>query len=275
MKLLKVLDFGCGELMGHSSAPEFESFVFLEEATGKSKEKILVSKEQIKGEDFLKFKNYLARRIKGEPWQYIIGSTNFLGFDIFTEKGVFIPRAETELMALQAVRKLKNFDNPYILEIGCGTGAISISIASGIRKAKIVATDISRRAVKLCKKNIDYHNLSGRINVVCADLLGCFVNSEKFDMIITNPPYIPENNLKQIDGVVKREPVLALNGGVGGAQIINEILKFSFDKLKNGGLIFIEIDSSNIPYIIIPEDLSCSVESDQYNRIRFLFGVKI
>jgi len=275
MKLLKVIDFGCGELRDFSLAPEFESFVFLEEATGKSKEKILVSEEQIKEEDFLKFKNYLARRIKGEPWQYIIGSTNFLGFDIFTEKGVFIPRAETELMALQAVSKLKNFNNPYILEIGCGTAAISISIVSGIKKAKIIATDISRKAVKLSKKNIDYHNLSGRISVVCADLLGCFGNSEKFDMIITNPPYIPEKDLMQIDDVVKREPVLALNGGVGGAQIINEILKSSFDKLKNGGLIFIEIDSSNIPYMIIPDGLRCLYEKDQYNRIRFLLGVKI
>ncbi len=275
MKLLKVIDFGCGELRDFSLAPEFESFVFLEEATGKSKEKILVSEEQIKEEDFLKFKNYLARRIKGEPWQYIIGSTNFLGFDIFTEKGVFIPRAETELMTDQAVRKLKNFDNPYILEIGCGTGAISISIASGIKKAKIIATDISRKAVKLSKKNIDYHNLSRRISVVCVDLLGCFGNSGNFDMIITNPPYIPEKDLMQIDDVVKSEPSLALNGGVGGAQIINEILKCSSDKLKDGGLILIEIDYSNIPYIVIPEDLSCSIEKDQYNRIRFLSGVKI
>ena len=275
MKLLEVFDMGSKELSGYSSAPEFESFVFLEEATGVSKERILVYDEQIKEEDFSKFKEYLIRRVEGEPWQYIVGSTDFLGLHIFTEKGVYIPRAETELMTIQAIKSLENFDNPSILEIGCGTGAISISIASFIKKASIIAIDVSEKSVELCKKNVNYHKLGRQIDVICTDLFECFGGAGNFDMIISNPPYIPEEDLDKVEDVVKREPILALNGGYGGSQIINKILKCCTDQLKKGGLIFIEIDSSNIPHIVIPDNLKCSYGEDQYNRIRFMYGVKI
>lgn len=275
MNLLEVLNFGFEELLEQSFDPEFESMVFLEEATGKTKEEILVNNEQIMEYDFLKFKNYLHRRSKGEPWQYIVGNTNFIGLEIFSEKGVFIPRSETELMTVHAISKLRNFKNPLVLEIGCGTGAISISIASSIKKARIIATDISKKAIRLSKKNIDRHNLKERISVVNADLLECFGNLKKFDMIISNPPYIPDKGLDEVDDLVKKEPVLALNGGVGGVRIINKILKYSARILKRGGLIFIEIDSLNVPYIVIPKDLTCQYEKDQYNRVRFLYGVKV
>ncbi len=275
MNLLEVLDFGIEELCEHSFYPEFESFVFLEEATGKTKEKIFVNNQQIGEDDFLKFKDYLHRRINGEPWQYIVGSTNFLGLEIFVRNGVFIPRPETELMTVYAIRKLKNFKDPFVLEIGCGTGAISISIASVIAKSRIIATDISKEAIKLSSKNIDRLDLKERISVVNADLLECFGSSKKFDMIISNPPYIPNKELDEVDNLVKKEPVLALNGGVGGVRIINKILKYSSGILKRGGLIFIEIDFLNMPYIVIPKNLKCEYQKDQYNKIRFLYGVKL
>ncbi len=275
MKLLEVLDFGSRELTEYSSYPEFESFILLEEATGKSRGEILIDEEGIRKEDFFIFKSYLARRIKGEPWQYIIGKTNFLGFDIFTEKGIFIPRAETEFMTASAIKRLNEFDNPCVLEIGCGTGSISIAIASNFKTAKIVATDVSKEAVGLCKKNVDYHNLGSRIDIVCADLLDCFDNSETFDMIISNPPYISERDLKKLDIVVKNEPISALNGGYRGVSIINKILDSSSRKMKKGGCIFIELDSSNIPYLEVPESVNYSIYDDQFGRNRILYGFKI
>lgn len=275
MKLLEVLEFGRKELAEYSSDPEFESFVFLEEVTGKSRGEILVVEESIRKEDFFIFKSYLARRVRGEPWQYIIGKTNFLGFDVFTRKEVFIPRAETEFLTVSAIRRLKEFNNPYVLEIGCGTGAVSIAIASNIKTAKIVATDVSKEAVNLCKKNVDYHNLGSRIDIICADLLDCFDNSITFDMIISNPPYISKKDLRKLDIVVKNEPMLALNGGNQGVSIINEILNCSPYRLKKGGCIFIELDGSNIPYIKIPKLINCSINNDQYDRRRILQGVRI
>jgi release factor glutamine methyltransferase len=275
MKLLEVLDFGSSELTEYSSDPEFESFIFLEEVTGKSKGEILIDEEDIKKEDFFMFKRYLARRMKGKPWQYIIGKANFLGLDIFIEKGIFIPRPETEFMTVFAIKRLKEFNNPYVLEIGCGTGAISIAIASNIKTAKIVATDVSKEAVTLCKKNVDYHNLASRIDIICADLLDCFDNSVTFDMIISNPPYISERDLKKLDIVVRNEPVLALNGGYQGVSIINKILESSRYKIKRGGCIFVELDGSNIPYLEIPESISYSVYDDQYERNRILYGVRL
>lgn len=275
MKLLEVLDLGSRELTEHSSFPEFESFILLEEATGKSKGEILIDEEDIKKEDFLIFKSYLARRIKGEPWQYIIGRINFLGLDIFIDKGIFIPRVETEFMTVSAIERLKGFNNPRVLEIGCGTGAISIAIASNIKTAKIVATDVSKEAVSICRKNVKYHNLGKRIDIICADLLNCFNDSGTFDMIISNPPYISERDLKKLDIVVKREPISALNGGYRGVSIINKILDSSSHKIKKGGCIFIELDSSNMPYLEVPESVSYSVYNDQFGRNRILYGVKL
>jgi release factor glutamine methyltransferase len=275
MRLVEVLDLGREELTGYSSNPEFESLVFLEEATGKTKEKIYVDKEEIDKKDLIRFKNYLKRRVNGEPWQYIIGCTNFLGFQIFTDSKVFIPRPETEWMALSAIRKLKNVENPFILEVGTGTGAISISIASFIDSANIIATDISREAVRLCKRNVNYHDLDGRIDIICANLFDCFDNSRSFDMVISNPPYIPEKNLVTLDDVVKKEPMAALNGGDRGVTVINAILENSTDMLNREGHVFIEIDSSNIPYIKVPKSINYSILDDQFGRNRIFYGVKI
>lgn len=273
--LLEILDFGKRKLSGCSSDPEFESFVFLEEATGKNRSEILIDEQDMKEEDFLKFRNYLARRITGEPWQYIVGKVNFLGFDIFIEKGVFIPRPETECMVVQAIEELNSLDNPLVLEIGSGSGAIGVAVASNVKGAKIVATDISKEALGLCKKNIEYHGLGSRIDIIRADLMDCFVNSQIFDMIISNPPYIPEDELEKLDVVVKREPELALNGGDGGVSIINRILNCSTSRLKIGGFIFIELDASNIPHLEVPKSFKYSIYNDQYGRKRILQGVKI
>lgn len=274
-KLIEILDFGKKELTEYSSDPEFESLIFLEESTGKSRGEILACESDIEKEDFFKFRGYLDRRITGEPWQYIVGKVNFLGFDIFCEEGVFIPRPETEFMTVSAIKQLKKLDNPYVLEIGCGTGAIGVAIASNINEAKIIATDVSKEAINLCERNINYHNLGSQIDIIRTDLLNCFDDSEFFDMIISNPPYIPEKDLKKLDIVVKKEPELAFNGGYGGVAIINKILDASVYKLKRGGFIFIELDDSNIPHIKIPNSINYSIDDDQYGRKRILRGVKI
>jgi release factor glutamine methyltransferase len=273
--MLDLLDFGSKELRGYSSDPEFESFIFLEKTTGKKREEILVDEEGIKKEDFDKFKGFLKRRIAGEPWQYIVGKTNFLGFDILTEKEVFIPRPETEFMADLAIKRLKAFDNPFILEIGCGTGAISIAIAGKIKEAEILATDISKRAIDLCKKNVYCNNLEGRIDIICADLMDCFSGLLSFDMIISNPPYISLEDIEKLDLVVKNEPELALDGGSGGVYFINKILEDYVDRLNSGGFIIIEIDDSNIPHLEIPASINYSIIKDQYGKNRILQGVKI
>ena len=275
MRLLEALNFGIKKLEECSLSPEFESIIFLEETTGKKKEDILINNIKIKDSEILVFKDYLNRRVNGEPWQYIVGKMDFLGFEIFTEKGVFIPRPETELMALRAINKLNEFNYSRVIEIGCGTGAISISIAGKIKNAKVIATDISKQAVRICKKNIEYHKLKDKINVVCSDLFKCFSRGDNFDMIISNPPYILKKNLDKIDTVVKKEPLLALDGGDYGVDIINEILGSASKFLKTSGLIFIEIDPSDLPYINIPKNLKCSYQKDQYSKIRFLYGVKL
>jgi methylase of polypeptide subunit release factors len=106
-------------------------------------------------------------------------------------------------------------------------------------------------------------------------LFDCFDKRVSFDMIISNPPYIPEKDLETLDDIVKKEPILALNGGEEGVAVINTILKRANHLLRRGGHIFIEIDGLNIPYIEVPKSINYSILDDQFGRNRILSGVKI
>ncbi len=274
MRLLEALDFGVVQLKPCSGSAEFETMTLLEEVTHKSKEVILSDNDKINEEEFVQFKEYLSRRIQGEPLQYIIGRTNFLGIDIFTKKKAFIPRPETELMTYYAILELKKIKNPIILEIGTGTGVIAISMALKLKEARIFATDISEEALQLCMKNIQHYKLEERITLIGADSLEPFKSKEQFNLIISNPPYIPEKEMQNLDPLVKREPELALNGGMGGIQIINRILKSSPDLLRKKGILFLELDGSNIPHLKVPKKLSYLILDDEFGRKRILKGIK-
>lgn len=194
-------------------------------------------------EELSSFRNLIKRRLNNEPVQYITEKTEFMGYEIETPTGVFIPRQETEILVYIVKNwidreKLTNF---ILYDIGTGTGAIAIFFAAQYSQAKIYASDISRDAVVCAKRNIERNKLSGRIVVLTGNLLYPFKDTEKADVIISNPPYIPTSELNDLPEIVKKEPREALDGGEKGLNFIERIIKEAREFLKPNGLLAIEM----------------------------------
>lgn len=195
------------------------------------------------------YRSLIRRRLKREPLQYIIGHQEFWSLDFLVSPAVLIPRPETELLVEEALklRERNLFSNscyPKILDLGTGSGVIAISLAKEIQNATLVASDISFEALALAKDNARYHNLNGRITFCQGDLWQPFSHSSvSFDMIISNPPYIPSEAFKALPPEVRYyEPRVALDGHENGMYFIKRIIKESEMYLKPGGWLLIEMD---------------------------------
>lgn len=185
-----------------------------------------------------KFYRYFKRLKKGEPVQYILKKTEFYSLDFYVNKGVLIPRPETEILVEEALRLIDN--NSAVLDIGAGSGAISISIAKN-STCSIIALEKSPEAIAILKKNILNHKLSTRIKLLNSDL---FPKDKTvlFDVIVSNPPYISEKDWEKLDEKVKKfEPKMALVGGEKGTELIDKIISESKCFLKKKGWLLIEI----------------------------------
>ena len=195
------------------------------------------------------YRSLIKRRLKREPLQYIIGHQEFWSLTFFVNPAVLIPRPETELLIEEAlkIREKYCFSDSYplkILDLGTGSGAIAISLAKEIENATIWASDISSEALDLAKDNAKHHGLNGKITFCQGDLLQPFSHtSMKFDMIISNPPYIPSDSFKTLPPEVQYyEPRIALDGHENGMHFIKRIINESEIYLKSGGWLLIEMD---------------------------------
>ncbi len=274
MRLNEALDYGIKKLYKYSDSPEYESMVLLQEVSDKSREEILINNESINRKIFDNFEKIINKRINGYPIQYIIEKTNFLGIEINVNHNTFIPRPETEYMTHLAINDFDLIQNPNILEIGTGSGVIAISLALNLPASQIIATDISLEALYICKKNILYHNLEEKIFPVCTDTIESIRLNSIFDMIISNPPYIAKDEFGNLSELVKKEPMIALDGGINGTKLINQILKISSVMLKRDGILYIELSKNNIKYLDIPDNLDYKILKDQFNEKRILRALK-
>ncbi len=243
--------------------PAWASEILLLYITGKKKIDIYLDREVKVGERERKyFINAINRLTSGEPIQYIIGETFFMDVVINIKKGVFIPRPETELIVEQALKEIFPVKTASILDIGTGSGVIAISLAHFRKGVEIVATDISEIAIKQARENAKINGVRDDICFVISDMYAALKQEKKFDLIISNPPYIPDTEISRLPPNVLQEPMIALNGGKNGMQAINRIIQESELYLKNNGKVVIEIDPDNIEYLDIPE----------YYRYKFIQG---
>ncbi|MEM2174931.1 MAG: peptide chain release factor N(5)-glutamine methyltransferase [Candidatus Micrarchaeia archaeon] len=191
--------------------------------------------------------NICEKRKDDIPLPYLLKKAYFLDLELFIEKGVFIPRAETELL----ISLLENYDNKknvrYIIDLGVGTGNLTIALARIFKEALIIGTDISKKALRVAKKNIEKYSLEKQIKLFYADLF-YFPGYQKylnhFDLIVSNPPYVNKKDYKNLPKAVKNyEDKKALYGGEDGLMIIKRILKEGKNFLSSNGKIVLEIDS--------------------------------
>ena len=168
----------------------------------------------------------VARRANREPLQHIIGDTSFRGFIIKCDTRALVPRPETEMLVDMAKESLKGIENPFIVEVGTGTAAISIACAKEIAGAKVLATDISEDALSLARENADANELganaeSSNLTFAQGDLLDAVTATDKIDCLIANLPYIPDGEKGKLQPEVdKFDPALALYGGPDGLDLV-------------------------------------------------------
>lgn len=219
----------------------------IQEATSKARRLLAftlgVSKEYLVINELLEvsienknvFEAYIARIIEGEPIQYILGTQEFMGIEFLVNKNVLIPQPDTEILVEETIKLAKTMNKPKILDLCTGSGAIAVAIKKYMPEAKVWASDISKEALKIAKQN-DKEN---RIKFIESNL---FENiKEKFDIIVSNPPYIKTEEIKTLSKEVQNEPKLALDGGQDGLDFYKKIVKEAIKHLNEDGYLCLEI----------------------------------
>ena len=184
---------------------------------------------------------YFQRRADREPLQYIRGTQEFYGFDFEVTPDVLIPRPETEMLVERALEAINEVKEPRILDLGTGTGCIPISILRCIPNATGVAVDISPAALAVAARNAERNGVAGRLKLIRSDLFENIPAAE-FDLIVSNPPYVPESDVAHLQPEVRdHEPHVALTDGGDGVSIIGRITEDSRHFLTPGGVLLVEM----------------------------------
>ncbi len=190
----------------------------------------------------------IQKRIDKIPLQYITEHQEFMGMDFLIEKGVLIPRPETEILVEEVIKRLKNYkysNNLKVVDLGTGTGIIAVSIAKFIEEIIIYATDISKKSLQVALKNAQKHYCKDKIIFIQGDLFKPFIGrieKNSLDGIISNPPYINSYDFKSLPPEIKNnEPKIALSGGIDGLDYYRKIIRKSPYYLKKNGFIALEV----------------------------------
>ncbi|KPL15928.1 hypothetical protein AMJ74_00280 [candidate division WOR_3 bacterium SM1_77] len=220
---------------------------------------------------FLKMK--LLQLKQGVPIEYITKKVYFLNYVLRIYPGVFIPRLETEYF-IELIEKMPYFAPKEILEIGTGCGAISIALAGVFPNATITATDVSEIALSCAQENIETYNLQKRMTLLRRNMFDGI--SETFDLIVSNPPYIPRSRLQSLPKSVKEfEPIVAIDGGENGTHFIHKLIKAGRPHLNEDGIMAVEIDESQVKPLqkFLSSNISTpfSFKKDLFSRFRYLF----
>lgn len=187
------------------------------------------------------FRRLIERRAAGEPLQYLTGHQEFFKLDFDVTPDVLIPRPETEAIVEIALELLKGNANPFIADIGAGSGCVAISLLHELRDAHAIATDISPLALQIAQRNADRHGVTDRLTVIESD---CFakVNPDRpFSLIASNPPYIRDDEMETLQREVGYEPRTALAGGPDGLDIVSRLLREASPFLRPDGHFVFEI----------------------------------
>ena len=204
------------------------------------KEVVINRKINIKINEINTYKNLIRRRKLGEPVAYIVKNKEFWKHSFYVDKNVLIPRPDSEIIIQEALKVIDIKNKGFILDIGTGSGCLVISLAKERPNFFYSAIDISKKAIKVAKINAKMHQLENRIKFYQSCVDNFFKG--KYDLIISNPPYINKFKLKYLDkDIFGFEPLIALEGGLYGSSILNKVIKKSSSLLKVGGKLILEI----------------------------------
>ena len=226
---------------GNIEEPKLKARLLMQYVLNKSRQYVIVNdREEL---DNIKEKQYLEEiKIlkKGVPIEHITHQKEFMKLSFFVDKNVLIPRQDTEILVEEVINIAKKNNAKKILDLCTGSGAIAVSLAKYLPQAEITAIDISNEALKIAKKNAISNNVENQITFISSDMF-TNLNEEKFDIIVSNPPYIKTNVIKNLDIQVQNEPYIALDGGKDGLDFYKKIINESYQYLKYNGYLCLEI----------------------------------
>lgn len=204
------------------------------------KNKIIIEKEKevekIKEEEY---KKYIKEIVQGKPIQYIINNQEFMKLNFFVNENVLIPQPDTEILVEKVLEIVKKNMESKILDICTGSGAIGISLAYYINKAKLTVADISSKALEISKINAKRNNVEEKIKFINSDMFEKI--EEKYNIIVSNPPYIKTNIIPTLDKQVQNEPYIALDGGKDGLKFYRILIDEAPKHLEKDGILIFEI----------------------------------
>ena len=242
--------------------------------TGKTQEAIIADQQMYASESqCAQMEALVARILSGEPLAYVLGEWEFYGMTLTVDKNVLIPRDDTCAVTALAVRQaLFLQDTPRILDLCTGSGCIGLAIATRVKDARVTLADISRQALAVAKKNIVDHHMTSRVSCVTADALekpASYLG--KFDLIVSNPPYITSQEMLELPKSVKDfEPELALHGGEDGLDFYRAIASNYREALKPGGYLCFEFgmgQGDDVCGILVENGYTILERSRDYNDI--------
>lgn len=210
----------------------------------------------------------LMRRAEGEPVQYILHSAYFMGLKFYVDDRVLIPRQDTETLVEAVIVALHELESPDVLDLCAGSGAIGLSVKTLIPSANVTLTDISRDALDVARRNA--HELNAEVDIRHGDLFRA-VGRDRFDLIASNPPYIPHGDLAGLQREVRREPVLALDGGSDGLDVYRRIASEAGAHLNPGGYLYLEVGIGEAERVL--ELVTAGVERAQSGILNDLNGI--
>ena len=231
---------------------------------------------EVSGQQQAALDSNLERRFDREPLAYILGQREFYGISVMVTPAVLIPRPETEGLVEHALfMALMGMESTEltIADVGTGSGAIAINLAIHLPAAKIFAVDVDDAVLDVASFNIRAHGVADRVSLAIGDLLDAV--PEPVDLIVANLPYIPTDRIPTLQPEVQKEPELALDGGPDGLDLVRRLLVQAEDKLKDHGIILLELDPEQVPVVQelalkhFPES-STSVEQDLAHLDRIL-----
>ncbi len=189
------------------------------------------------------FHEALDSYARGIPVQYITGEAEFMGFDFDVNPSVLIPRPETEILVERVLTLMERegISEPSILDLGTGSGAIAVSLTKLSPSCKIIASDVSEEALEVGRENAAANGVGDRIEFVLSDLFERIPGKKKFDLVISNPPYIPSEDYDSLPPEVRSEPRIALDGGLKGLEFYKRIIPGAAKRLGRGGFLILEI----------------------------------
>lgn len=236
--------------------------------------------QPLKEDEINKYREWIARRGKHEPLQYIIGAVEFYGLKFKVDHSVLIPRPETEILVETIINQIKVKSSPIILDIGTGSGNIAIALAKNLPNSKILAVDISERALNVAKENAEIYGMNEQIEFIKKNIFNeSLFKDLRFDVVVSNPPYVSSYDYQTLQKeIINYEPKSAVTDNDDGLSFYRRITQIANKYLNPNGKLFYEIgkDQSKNIYEIMNENgfIDIQIIKDYQQIDRVIFGTK-